>query len=308
MNLTPQLTGAFREQLDRWPEARSRYEALRGVETKLLFFGDIPLRFQHNPARAVSTAAKVDDASIAERPCFLCRCHRPSGQFVLERFGTSYEVLLNPFPIFPLHLTVASTEHQHQDTVDFADMSRFAETHPGLAAFYNGSHSGASAPDHLHFQATQTESLPLCAYIEENPGNLVALQEATEFFIADDLPAKALHIVSASFTPIQSRWLDLLLPPSPDTGFPDRSMRNVVMWKDAADRLHTLLFPRSRHRPACYGERRMVSPGAVDMTGLIILPRRHDFDEMTVFEAARILEEVSYDFTASPVLKNLLML
>lgn len=306
MNLTPRLNEAFQRQLNDWQDAKKRYEALKDVEVRRLAFSDAPLWFQHNPARAVSTAAKTDPESIKKRPCFLCSSNRPAEQTTLEEFGT-YEVLLNPFPIFDFHLTIVDKQHRHQDAIDFSDMAQFAAIHPGLTTFYNGSRSGASAPDHLHFQATRTESLPLCDYLLSNPGKLLAKQDGCSFYMVDSPAAKALHVISKEFSPLIEKWLTLLLPQNPDEGAPDKSMRNLLIWIDDKEFLHTVLYPRSKHRPDCYNVGRLVSPGAVDMTGLLILPNKEDFDEMSPFEAARILDEVSYDFTTSTALKNLLL-
>lgn len=310
---TSDLFDAFRRQLDTWPMAADNYRKLSEVRQNQMRFGDLTVATQFNPARAVSTGAKVDAKTISERPCFLCECNRPPQQFPLERFG-DWEVLLNPFPIFDIHFTIAHTRHQHQDNIDFADMARFTLTHLGLLTFYNGSASGASCPDHLHFQATRSSLLPICGYLEEAPGKLVAKQKNFTVYIADELPAAALHIVSDGFAAEIQKWADMLLKPD-DCGIPDKSLRNLLMWTDRSGRLHTLLFPREKHRPDCYTSdaadctdgHYMVSPGAIDMACLVITPRLCDYERLGVFQIARLLSEVSYDFTSSDMLRNLLM-
>lgn len=142
----------FRHQLQLWPAVRERFEALSNVEVRRV--GDYKIQF--NPARAVSTAAKVDAASIAARPCFLCAKHRPEEQIALE--WEDLEILVNPFPIFPGHLTIAAKEHIPQTLLGRAEqMRRLSRTLPGYTVFFNGAKSGASAPDHFHFQAVPRE-------------------------------------------------------------------------------------------------------------------------------------------------------
>lgn len=311
MNLTEQLLQNVGRQLEAWPMAAGNYRKLAGVRRKHLRFGDVPLSLQFNPARIISTAARTDAKSISQRPCFLCAANRPEEQFSLERLGDEYEVLLNPFPIFNPHFTIAATAHRHQDDTDFFAMARFAMEHPGLTAFYNGSRSGASAPDHLHFQAALTADIPLCAYLEQAPGKLLSLDHGSRFCLADQLAALALHIIAPEYQLIHLRWLNTLLPVSTDSMTPDRSMRNLFMWTDAAGRFHIVQFPRSAHRPACYyaegDAQRLVSPGAVDMSGMLILPRECDFEGIDSFEAARLLAEVGFDITTLPALRTLLL-
>ena len=140
----------FDRQLAAWPEAARRYRDLQNIETKEIDLGGMPVRVQFNPARAVSTLARTDAAAIKARPCFLCRGNRPRQQEALPFEGCDgrrYEVLVNPFPIFPKHYTVPSVEHTPQRIAGrFPDMLRLAETFPDMVVFYNGPESGASRP------------------------------------------------------------------------------------------------------------------------------------------------------------------
>lgn len=142
----------FERQLRDWSEVAERYRALERVEVKTV--GDY--RVQFNPARAVSTAAKVDAASIAARKCFLCAANRPKEQIALK--WEDLEILVNPFPIYPRHLTIAADSHQPQ-TMErrAAQMQRLSREMPGYTLFFNGAKAGASAPDHMHFQAVPSE-------------------------------------------------------------------------------------------------------------------------------------------------------
>lgn len=142
------LNSFFERQFQLWPEVALRFSALENVEIKEVG----GYRVQFNPARAVSTAAKVDSASIAARPCFLCDCNRPKEQISMP-WG-DLEILVNPFPIFPGHLTIAAKTHVAQSLLGRTEqMRRLSKELPGYTVFYNGAKCGASAPDHMHFQA-----------------------------------------------------------------------------------------------------------------------------------------------------------
>lgn len=146
-------------QLDAWPEAAARFKALENVMTKPA--GDFTVQF--NPARAVSTAAPVDPVSIAARPCFLCAANRPPQQFALQ--WEDLEILVNPFPVFPGHLTVASRRHEPQSLAGRASqMRRLSRALPGYTVFFNGARCGASAPDHLHFQAVPSRFMHVSSH------------------------------------------------------------------------------------------------------------------------------------------------
>ena len=285
----------FYDQIDSWPLARENYDQLRAVEQRTIMFGEFPVVLQWNPARIRSTAAKVDSASISQRPCFLCRDNRPDEQIVDESLVPDYDFLVNPFPIFPFHYTISCREHCHQDNLNLRTMAEFAIEHPELVAFYNGSKSGASAPDHLHFQAGNKEFLPLCDYIDYSTARI-----DVDFFplvvrTYQELPMKFLHITLQcdDGEALQAR-LDTI-----DALCADKAMRNIFMLVKKEGFLEVLLFPRISHRPSCYfltGENQMlVSPGAVDMAGVIILPREEDFDKITKEDVVKIYSEVGFD-------------
>lgn len=238
----------FDRQLELWPEVRQRYEALRHVVTRPLGM----LTAQHNPARIRSTGAPIDKASIAARPCFLCSHNRPPQQIVLPLCDGEWEMLVNPYPILPMHFTIVSRLHRPQTVSGITDVIRqIRSLYPELTVFYNGPQCGASAPDHAHLQAGTTGLLP----IQRLQGQL------------DDYPA-TMHLLAE------------------DETLTDDNV-NIVAWDDKI-----VVFPRSKHRPDCY-DRLMVSPGALDMAGLLILPRREDFDSITTAQAYDILREVS---------------
>lgn len=153
------------DQLSVWPLASANFRELKSVETKNMIVGGLRVKLQHNPKRIVSSAAKTDAASLKARPCFLCKKNRPAEQNNLKfegRKGRKYHILVNPYPIFPSHLVIASTNHTVQSIWHrYVDMMDLARTYPDFTFFYNGPHCGASAPDHLHFQACPRSLMPL---------------------------------------------------------------------------------------------------------------------------------------------------
>ena len=153
------------DQLSVWPMAASNFRDLKNVETRSLEVGGLEVRLQHNPARIRSSAAKVDKASLQARKCFLCSENRPQEQISMEfegRKGRKYNILINPYPIFPEHLVIARNTHVPQSIWHrLPDMTDLARHHPSFTIFYNGPKCGASAPDHFHFQACPRGLMPL---------------------------------------------------------------------------------------------------------------------------------------------------
>ncbi len=307
------LTRFFRRQLARWDDARQRYDDLEKVKTKDLMenAGDagadgeltmMDFKVQWNPARMVSTGAKIDARSIAERPCFLCAANRPEQQIV-KSFDGKYDILVNPFPILPVHYTIPARKHQPQTIVgQYGVMHRLLTDYPELMVFYNGPHCGASAPDHLHFQAGTAGVLPLQTAWQRLSRNLepvVALNDHEGIYVVTDYPCPALLIRSRKRDTDEEMFAVLHATYPTQTSNPapfDINDINIVAWRDGDDYL-SVIFPRRKHRPDCYsaaGDRQMmVSPGALDMSGLIITPRQNDFERITMRDVVSILGEVA---------------
>lgn len=271
------MTAFFQSQLASWPLAAAGCEGLHDVVTRHVDLPGCacPVTLQFNPARIRSTAAKVDARSLAERPCFLCAGNRPAEQQALDFFG--YDLLVNPYPILAEHYTIASREHRPQTLTPsiVTDMQAMARTlGPDFIVFYNGPHCGASAPDHMHLQAGRRQGLPLIDHLVGLP-----LTDGVHTLA----PLGFEVIVGVNVTPA--------IPGD------DINAITVALPTAAADKAHvlTIFIPRRKHRPACYhldgNAQRLVSPGALDMCGLVITPRREDFDALTAPELASILRE-----------------
>lgn len=287
-------------QLATWETARLHYAALDGVRVKELEVDGIAYKVQFNPARIVSSAAKVDDQSIRQRKCFLCAEQRPAEQRGID-FGGHYEILVNPFPIFPRHLTIPERAHLPQRIAPrFGDMLELARALTDYTLFYNGPRCGASAPDHAHFQAGSRGFLP----IERQWRRLATEELATcgasaRLWLLDDAPRTTLVIESPTkegAIRLFNRAYDALKAIAPDdVPTEEEPMLNLLALYEA-ERWIVILFPRRCHRPACYsarGEARLLSsPASVDLGGVFILPVEEDFLKITAADLRSILGEV----------------
>ena len=286
----------FNRQLEKWEAARQRYHDLRSAKTSELVVGAYSIQVQWNPARMVSTGAQIDQKTIAERPCFLCEKNRPKEQIKKEIDG-QYELLVNPFPILQQHFTIPSLKHQPQRILDsYGEIHKLLEEFPEMMVFYNGPQCGASAPDHAHFQAGTSGLLPLQTSwqrLSRNLTKLVSLNDDEDISLIDDYPCAALLIRSRSQygdEQLFRRLYEALPATDPEP------MMNIVAWRCNDDFL-SVVFPRTKHRPDCYykegNEQFVISPGALDMAGIIITPRQEDYERLTPEMALGILNEIS---------------
>ena len=286
----------FNRQLQTWADVRQRYRDLEHVETRELVTDTITLKAQWNPARIGSTGAKIDAKSIAERPCFLCAKNRPQQQMHRVIDG-KYELLVNPFPILPIHFTLPTLKHQPQRILPmYGEMLKVAEQNADVTLLYNGPRCGASAPDHAHLQSVGTGHLPLQQAWQRLSRNLVEVVKDNEdngIWQLADYPAAAFVIRSHSQNAGERLFRRLYdsLPVSDE-----EPMMNVIVWQ-SGDAVLSVVLPRRKHRPECYtatGDAQyIISPGAVDMGGLIITPREQDFRRLTPELILDIYRELS---------------
>lgn len=279
------------QQLAEWPLARENYQALGRTERRSMQLGDLTVGIQHNPARIVSTAAKTDAKSLADRPCFLCEKNRPPQQIGVE-IAKGWELLLNPYPIFPTHFTIVSRVHRPQEGFPI-DMVTMAEKLPGHTVFFNGSKAGASCPDHMHCQAVMTHELPLMLLIERSH-SLDTGYIANPEILGLDIP---FFFKSIIITP-DSEGLSLLADLNDTIGndYISEGRINAFVWIDGKGQLRVCAVPRGAHRPSCYGTekgQRLISPGAIDMAGVMITPLKKDYDSLTEEEVRGIYRECS---------------
>lgn len=300
----------IQSQLNDWEMAAVNYNDLKSVRTKTLQFEGFDIIVQFNSKRIISSAAKVDTKSIEARPCFLCSQNRPKQQKGIP-FNHKYLVLVNPFPIFPKHLTIPIEEHTDQLIAGhFIDMLDLAAALPEFVVFYNGPKCGASAPDHFHFQAGSKQFLPIekdfhTALIRDkllhlNGVNIYSWRKYLRQTIT--LQGKDKSSVSGLFDQIYQQLKEL----QPQETEP---MMNILAYVENEEWI-VHIFPRILHRPKQYfetGDKQiLLSPASVDLGGVFITPREEDFNKITAADVSDILSQVCMsNDTLQKVLKNL---
>lgn len=283
----------FNRQLEVWTDARHRFRDLKHVETRQ--FSD-QLKLQWNPARIVSTGAKIDEKTLGERPCFLCDKNRPKEQ-MSKQIDEKFHLLVNPFPILPVHFTIPARKHQPQLIYkNYGEMHRFISLHSDLMVFYNGPKCGASAPDHLHFQAGTNGILPLQTNwqrLSRNLTDIISLNDEEKISVVRDFIVPAFVIISKSAESDEALFRRLYKA-MPQRGDETEPMMNIISWRKGEEFI-SVIIPREKHRPEAYfaeGDAQfVVSPGALDMSGLIITPREEDFRKLTEEKALSLLQE-----------------
>ena len=283
----------FNRQLEMWEDARHRFRDLKHVEVRQL---SDQLKVQFNPARIVSTGAKIDKHTLGERPCFLCERNRPKEQMT-KQIDDHFQLLVNPFPILPVHFTIPATKHQPQSIYrHYGEMHRLLSLHSELMVFYNGPKCGASAPDHLHFQAGTSGVLPLQTNwqrLSRNLTDVISLTDEEKISVLRDFLVPAFVIISKS-EDSDEELFHRLYRSMPMRGDESEPMMNIIAWRKG-DEFISVVIPREKHRPDAYfaeGEAQMmVSPGALDMAGLIITPREEDFSKINLDKATALLRE-----------------
>lgn len=267
----------FSRQLSIWPMAAANFAALDNVVIREVEGAD-GFRVQFNPARIVSTGANVSKEAIKARKCFLCETNRPAEQIGLD-WG-DYVILVNPFPIFSGHLTIPSKIHTPQlISGRAADMMRLAADLPGYTVFYNGAKCGASAPDHIHFQAVPSDRLPMWRTVKECGNTTVIGGQKVYVINYTDIAAAEKELETCLTS----------LSPDAESGEP---MINVLCKEGTL-----VVIPRHRHRPSDYGSGEgqiLLSPASIDLAGVLITPLRRDFDNIDADTVRRVLSEVSF--------------
>jgi hypothetical protein len=282
------------EQSRDWPMLAEGIAALGQVRTRGMNLPDFSVRLQCNPRRIVSSGAKTDAASIAQRRCFLCPSHLPAEQRGIA-FASRYLILCNPFPIAPIHFTVPILEHVDQRIAgrlgDMLKLSR--ELGDRFFTLYNGPRCGASAPDHFHFQACGTGFLPIESQIDHLVDRFGVADQSSVTAVRD--PHRPFYLIESASAAQVERGFDVLMSRLPRQDGEAEPMMNLLCWW-VEDRYRLVVFPRRRHRPASYfleGEaRRLLSPGSIDLGGVVVTPVESDFDRLTEHEIVSMFKEV----------------
>ena len=298
---TVQILNQFaKEQRESWPLAAANYAGLDSVEEKQFDFGDFVVKVQFNPGRIRSSAAKVDAKSVAERRCFLCLQNLPAEQKAIS-CGGDFQILVNPFPIFHSHFTIVSEIHTNQlFAPNISEMLRISKLMEGFTIFYNGPECGASAPDHLHFQAGENGFMPIGSEYEKikDRGELLFTDESMEIRAFENYLRKMITIETVCFetgVEITRFFTEKFHQFQPEKSEP---MLNVLSgFANGKWTIH--LFPRKLHRPSQFfaeGDAQiLISPASVDFGGVFILPRKKDFDKISAADIVSVFEQVTVD-------------
>lgn len=289
-----QINDFINAQIAEWPTAAGNFEALKGVKVKEVALPGWTVKVQFNPARIVSSAAKVDAKSLKERKCFLCAQNRPDVQRGIS-WGDKYTILINPFPIFPRHLTIPDDGHVDQLIEGrIADMMRLAQQLDEYTVFYNGPRCGASAPDHMHFQAGNSDFLTLGEALEAAELKTVATDGESVLALVDTLPLKV-FVIDADTPEAGQRLFSRLYAAIPVPEGEREPMMNLLCYATAAG-VRLVVIPRKRHRPSFYGTEgegtMLLSPASVDMGGVFITPLEKDFNALDADKICQVLDEL----------------
>ncbi|MBR6310315.1 MAG: DUF4922 domain-containing protein [Paludibacteraceae bacterium] len=297
MSLNSEIRQLFAEQIQQWELAQKNIGDLQFIEQKTFAFdGNTTIVVQHNPARIVSSGAKVDKKSIAERPCFLCEKNRPAEQRTIA-YHDRFDISVNPFPIMPYHTTIIAKQHTAQRILpNIGEMLSLAKDMDDFVILYNGPACGASAPDHLHFQGIEKGHLPIEHEIKNRSDiRQLTLSNGQEMFIPKNYLRTCVvmqhadkALLTESFNILYNEWKQ--------TGDEREPMMNIFCWHDNGE-WTMCIFPRQCHRPIEYfGEHNlMVSPGAIDMAGVLIMPRKEDYEKADKELIRNIFRQVSRD-------------
>lgn len=287
-------------QIQDWPLAAANFKGLEKVQERTYSYEEFVIRTQFNPERMRSSVAEVDKKTIAARQCFLCNENRPLEQGSIE-FGDDFLILVNPFPIFRNHFTISCNRHIDQRFIGNAKtLLELAKAMKGFTVFYNGPECGASAPDHLHFQAGESSFMP----VTEDFGRLKQSERLlfsgthTQVWAFDNYLRKMISVETRSMDEgleIIGLYYQHFQAMQPEKVEP--MMNALCSWSAGKWTIH--LFPRKAHRPTHFyeeGEKQiLISPGSVDFGGVFILPRREDFDKITSENIVDILQQVCLD-------------
>ena len=292
----------IKDQLSVWPLASGNFRSIKNARYKHFDIGGLNVSVQLNPCRIASSTAEVDEASIAARPCFLCVKNRPKEQFHLKYEGKkhrSYNIQINPYPVFRNHLVVVRDQHIPQTIWHhFPDMLLFTKMYQDFTVFYNGPMSGASAPDHLHFQACPRGILPLELAADaalDSPGvELERVQDASLYKFEGF--TRGVYILKGTTQKSMAKLFYRLLECSPRREGENEPRFNLFSWYKNGE-FRTAVVLRSALRSHHYfseGEEHLtMSPGAADMAGFFIAPREEDFNRITQEQLREMVEEVS---------------
>ena len=292
------------DQLSQWPLACGNFRALKDVSVREVEIGGLTVKLQFNPARIVSSAAKTSKEELAKRKCFLCRENRPAEQIMIKfegRKGKKYDILVNPYPIFPDHLVIAKSKHTDQSIWHrYIDMLDLAKKYSGYTFFYNGPKCGASAPDHHHFQGAPKGLMPLENDMNASVDNSEILEYITSVQDASLYHYKkftsGVFFLRAETSKSAAKLFYRLLDCADILEGDIEPRINLFSWWQDGEYRSIVVFRRSHRSHHYFSEgpdHLTMSPGCADMGGVFIVPVPEEYEKMTPELLAELVEEVS---------------
>lgn len=291
------------DQLSRWKLSSDNFRALKKVDVRHMDFNDLRIAIQYNPARAISSKARTDEESLKARPCFLCRANRPKEQLYMDFEGTKgkkYHILVNPYPVFQNHLIVASDAHTPQSIWHrYVDLLILAKRYREFTWIYNGPKGGASAPDHLHFQAFPSGILPLEQEVRKGRGleYVTCVLDASLYRYAHFV--NGVFVIRGTTSKSVAKMLYRLLDCVPvEEGDSEPRFNLFTFFADG--HYVSIVVLRTNHRSTHYfstdpEEHLAISPGCVDMGGVIITVEKEDYEKLTPGLLARLMDQITID-------------
>ncbi len=288
------------EQQNSWLELGEAYGSLKGVRARDLECDGFAVRLQHNPGRTINTLASVDRQDINARKCFLCAENLPPEQKGIL-YRDEHLILCNPRPVFHSHLTVTHIQHGPQNIADSIDsfLRLAADLGPGWTVLYNGPQCGASAPDHLHFQAVPSGRMPVeKVIVDEKSQALLAEVDGIHLSRILRMGREIVILKGDNRTALGNAFKKFLSVLQEVLGIDEEPMMNIAgLYKEGSWRL--LVFPRVKHRPDVFfregDERVVVSPAVIEMCGVVVAPMERDFERLDAPLVEGIFKEVSLD-------------
>ena len=295
-------------QITEWDKLEAGHKNLSSIKTKTFWFDGFKIKIQFNPGRILSTSAKVDVDSIKKRSCFLCKKNLPKEQKGIKVLE-NYLLLCNPYPVFPEHFTIVTTNHKPQNISssfsDFIMLSKLLSDN--YTIIYNGPQCGASAPDHLHFQTGTKYFIPIendCHSIKNKFGDIVLDNEKLTLTAVDDGLRRFITLESTDDKILLKTFNIIYNELDYNNGEP---MMNLICNYDEELGWRVIIFLRSKHRSSHYflkGENQIVlSPAAIDLSGVCILPVENDFNKIDKELLVSIFNEVTMSFDDFDTLK-----
>ncbi len=294
--LSSRLKALYEQQRQNWPQLRRGHDAMKKAQVREIRFGDCWVLCQYTPHRIASVSARVDPVSITNRSCFLC----PENLYAEEKglpFGEHYFILCNVSPIFDFHFVITHREHVPQQIEGHFDAALELTRHmsPEFVLIYNGPRCGASAPDHFHFQAFPGQNLPLLRQVWVDHFRIVKSDRI--LIAAPPGFSRRFLVLESDRSDVLASWFHRILEALAEVeGLAEEPMINLVMGYGES-RWRMVLFPRASHRPQCYyahrNSRLLISPGAIDMAGVFVIPRKKDYHRVSAEILNHIYQEVT---------------